>query len=198
MTYGTLDGTLPPSSTASKPTEPQQYSGGTYTDGSTGHIDQGSLPRIPAIPGIPSQGANGQTSVDTSSLKKFADNLDALTDSLGGARTRVVNLQPIAAGTFNEAKTLAQAVTGDNGLQSNYGNSLHLLRQALMDTANSIRSLATKYSTIEEMNQKAGNDLQQLIQGAQGDIQALEQGLQPQGAIQGSSSSQQQSGQQQD
>lgn len=120
--------------------------------------------------------------MDTSSLKKFADNLDTLAEALGGAKTRVDNLQAIAAGTFNEAKALAQTVTGENGLQPNYSKSLHLLRQALMDTASSIRSLATKYSTIEEINQKAGSDLSNLIQQAETDIQALESDLQTQGA----------------
>ena len=161
---------------------PQQYTGGTYTDSSTGHIDQSALPTVPTIPAIPAQSANGNTSVDTSSLKKFADNLDTLAEALGGAKTRVDNLQAIAAGTFNEAKALAQAVTGQNGLQPNYSKSLHLLRQALMDTASSIRSLATKYSTIEEINQKAGSDLSNLIQQAETDIQALESDLQTQGA----------------
>lgn len=161
---------------------PQQYTGGTYTDSSTGHIDQSALPTVPTIPAIPAQSANGNTSVDTSSLKKFADNLDTLAEALGGAKTRVDNLQAIAAGTFNEAKALAQAVTGENGLQPNYSKSLHLLRQALMDTASSIRSLATKYSTIEEINQKAGSDLSNLIQTAETDIQALESDLQTQGA----------------
>ncbi len=161
---------------------PQQYTGGTYTDSSTGHIDQSALPTVPTIPAIPAQSANGNTSVDTSSLKKFADNLDTLAEALGGAKTRVDNLQAIAAGTFNEAKALAQTVTGENGLQPNYSKSLHLLRQALMDTASSIRSLATKYSTIEEINQKAGSDLSNLIQQAETDIQALESDLQTQGA----------------
>ena len=161
---------------------PQQYTGGTYTDSSTGHIDQSALPTVPTIPAIPAQSANGNTSVDTSSLKKFADNLDTLAEALGGAKTRVDNLQAIAAGTFNEAKALAQTVTGENGLQPNYSKSLHLLRQALMDTASSIRSLATKYSTIEEINQKAGSDLSNLIQQAEPDIQALESDLQTQGA----------------
>ena len=161
---------------------PQQYTGGTYTDSSTGHIDQSALPTVPTIPAIPAQSANGNTSVDTSSLKKFADNLDTLAEALGGAKTRVDNLQAIAAGTFNEAKALAQTVTGENGLQPNYSKSLHLLRQALMDTASSIRSLATKYSTIEEINQKAGSDLSNLIQQAETDIQALESDLHTQGA----------------
>ena len=107
-----------------------------------------------------------------------------MADALGQARTRVENLKPVACGTFNEAKKLAQSVTGDNGLQPNYSKSLHLLRQALMDTADSVKTLAGKYSTIEDMNQKAGNDLQQLIQGAQRDTQALQQGLQPQGTKQ--------------
>ncbi|MFJ9907450.1 hypothetical protein ACIRVK_31955 [Streptomyces sp. NPDC101152] len=161
---------------------PQQYNGGTYTDGSTGQIDQSTLPTVPRVPGNSAQGAGGQTSVDTSSLKQFADNMDTLAGTLGVARTRVENLQPVACGTFNEAKTLAQAVTGDNGLQQNYSKSLHLLRQALMDTADSMRTLAGKYSSIEEVNQKAGSDLQQLIQKAQSDTQALGQGQQSQGA----------------
>jgi hypothetical protein len=181
---GALGGNLTSGSSTSTSKTPEQYNGGTYTDGSTGQIDQSTLPTTPRVPGSPTQGANGQTSVDTSSLKTFAENLGTLADALGQARTRVENLKPVACGTFNEAKKLAQSVTGDNGLQPNYSKSLHLLRQALMDTADSVKTLAGKYSTIEDMNQKAGNDLQQLIQGAQRDTQALQQGLQPQGTKQ--------------
>ncbi|MEU2778027.1 hypothetical protein ABZ646_35355 [Streptomyces sp. NPDC007162] len=189
MANGALGGNVTSGSSTSK--TPEQYNGGTYTDSSTGNIDQSTLPAVPRVPGSSAQG-DGKTSVDTSSLKQFADNLGTLADALGEARTRVENLKPVACGTFNEAKSLAQSVTGDNGLQPNYSKSLHLLRQALMDTADSVKTLAGKYSTIEDMNQKAGNDLQQLIQGAQSDTQALQQGLQSPGANGSSSYSQQQ------
>jgi hypothetical protein len=52
--------------------------------------------------------------------------------------------------------------------------SLTALRTALMDTAEGIRTLASKYSTIEEINQNAGNELSQLIQQAQSDLASLQ------------------------
>lgn len=163
-------------------TDPQQYPGAPYSDSSQGHIDHLPLPDTPSIPALSPGDANKPTSVDTLSLKKYADNLDTLADALKLAMTRVTNIRPIKCGTFDEATTLAEKVTGSSGLQTSYGESLHLLRQALMDSASQIRTLAGKYSTIDEINRQAGEELQHLIQGAQGDIQSLEQNLQSQGA----------------
>ncbi|MET7287433.1 hypothetical protein [Streptomyces sp. NPDC005573] len=175
---------------AVKKPEPQQYNGGTYTDGSTGHIDKSSLPPVPAVPVSEKQG-KGKTSVDTSSLKKFADNLDMLADMLDDARIRVKGIKDLAAGSFKEAEDLKKAVTGDRpaggtgdstsgptssgGLRGNYFQALHDLRVVLMQTADNIRHLATKYSTIEDINAKAGSDLTNLINQAEGELQTLQQ-----------------------
>ncbi|MEV6028555.1 hypothetical protein [Streptomyces sp. NPDC052036] len=175
---------------AVKKPEPQPYNGGTYTDGSTGHIDKSSLPPVPAVPVSQKQG-NGKTSVDTSSLKKFADNLDTLADMLGDARTRIQGIKDLAAGSFKEAEDLKRAVTGDRpaggtgdstsdsggsggGLRGNYYQALHDLRVVLKQTAENIRNLATKYSTIEDINAKAGSDLTNLINQAEGELQTLQ------------------------
>jgi hypothetical protein len=155
--------------------EPQQYSGGTYSDGSTGTIDQSELPTLPglSIPGV-STDADGNVRVDTKVLKNYADNLDTLAENVGTAWTRVDHLKDLAAGSFKEAKELEAAVTGDEGLRPHYVDALHHLREALMDTASNLRTLATKYSTIEELNQKGGDDLQTLMTTAAADLQTLQ------------------------
>jgi hypothetical protein len=177
---GDSDNSSSGDSSGSGSDSPQPYPGGLYTDSSQGHIDQSDAP--PDLPTTLTQsgtGGGGNLAVDTSALKQFADNLDTIADALGGARQRLNQLQPIRAGgsEFVEAQNLAKKVTGtsgDGGLQQNTVESLTALRTALMDTADGIRQLATKYSTIEEINQKAGSDLNQLIQQAQGDIQKLQ------------------------
>ncbi|MBY8886057.1 hypothetical protein K7472_14490 [Streptomyces sp. PTM05] len=189
--------------------QPQAYNGSPYSD-STGHVSPGTIPAAPVVP--PTPGPAGPTSVDTSSLRKFADNLDTLADMLGTARDRVGQIPDLAAGAFKEAKDLQSAVTGGEpasapsssgssssassgsgsgstpspppastddsvdgrgGLRGNYHKALHDLRQVLMDTAQNVRTLASKYANIEDINQKAGKDLNQLITTAQKDLQPL-------------------------
>jgi hypothetical protein len=164
-------------SASSGSNSPQAYSGGLYTDTSTGSIDTGQpLPAMPA-PAV-GPGGSGTTSVDTSSLKTFADNLDTISAALGHARTKLNGLQPIRPGgsEFVEAQALKSKVSGDHGdggLQQSFVTSLHALRTALEDTAEGIRTLAGKYSTIEEINAKAGTELHQLIDTANTDVQAI-------------------------
>ncbi|MEU8718384.1 hypothetical protein [Streptomyces sp. NPDC048663] len=157
------------------PKEPQQYSGGTYSDSSQGTIEHSSLPVLPAF-ALPesSNGGAGNVRVDTGVLKKYAENLDELARIVGTARTKVEDLKDIAPGAFKEAEDLKAAVTGDKGLRPNYTKALHDLRTALMDTAKNLRTLATKYSTVEELNQKGGEELRTLITTAQTDLQALQ------------------------
>jgi hypothetical protein len=168
----------PPKATPSTDDTVAQYSGGQYHASNQGTIDTSQVPGMTMQP-IKS-GDGGNLSVDTSSLKTFADNLDTIADVLGQARTRVDNLEPIRAGgsQFIEAQTLATTVGGSGGMKENYLASLHSLRNALMDTADKIRTLAGKYSSIEELNQKAGSDLQQLLGQANTDVQQFESAVQ--------------------
>jgi hypothetical protein len=158
--------------------QPQSYPGGAYVPGS-GTVDTGQ--RIPDMPDVPRVLGNGSgnVSADTTALKVFADNLETIYEDLGTARQKVNDLQPLRAGgeQFVEAQTLTSKITGPRGgegLQGNYLTSLHALRKALKDTADGIRDIAAKYSTIEELNAKAGSDLTHLIQDAQSDIQKLQ------------------------
>jgi hypothetical protein len=160
-------------------TEAQPYTGGAFSDSSQGSIDTSQqIPKMPHVPGASGDGS-ANLSVDTTALKTFADNLDTIADALGRARTRLDQLQPVRAGgsEFVEAQNLASKITGNNGgegLQENFVTSLTALRTALMDSAEGIRKIAGNYSTIEEINQKAGSDLNQLLQQAQGDLQKLQ------------------------
>ncbi|MGW7578911.1 hypothetical protein [Streptomyces sp. NPDC054765] len=164
------------SSSNSSSDEPQHYQGGDYQDTSTGTVDASqALPDMPVIPATSSGG--GDVSVDTTALKKFADNLDTIAEAVGGARDRVVNLQQIRPGSFTEATTLKEKISGGSGgggLQDGLAKSMHDLRQSLMDVADRIRTMANKYSTLEELNGKAGNELHQLMQTAQTDLQKFQ------------------------
>jgi hypothetical protein len=208
MTYGSNDGSsIPNNSQAGAAKGPERYHGGLYTDSSKGHLDHNTVPSPPSVP-PKGQGAGGPTSVDTSSLTKFANNLDTLAEMLGDARNRVGALPDLAAGAFKEAEDLTAVVTGAKpgasaastsgsgsggsssgsssgsgtpddsvdgrgGLRGNFHKSLHDLRQVLMDTAQNVRTLAAKYSTIEELNQKAGEDLRQMISTTEQDLQPI-------------------------
>lgn len=196
----------------------QPYHGGAFTDSATGHLDQSPIPPPPDVPPASQQG-RGNISVDTSSLNKFADNLDGLADMLGTARQRLEGITQFAAGAFKEAEDLkaqvigapsgsgsgsgsskssssagsgsnsapssggsaptpdssTDTVDGEGGLRGNYHRALHDLRTALMETAENVRTLANKYTTIEDINQKAGAELHQLINTAEHDLQSLQQ-----------------------
>jgi hypothetical protein len=75
MTYGTLDGTLPPPPPAPKHT-PQQYDGGTTLPAGQGTYSNDTPFSPPGVPGGKSGGKG--TTVDTPSMKLFADNMDKL------------------------------------------------------------------------------------------------------------------------
>ncbi|MEU2743385.1 hypothetical protein ABZ656_51140 [Streptomyces sp. NPDC007095] len=167
------DGTLPPDT--EEEYTPQKYQGGDYTDSSQGTVEPGGLPTIPGIPANATDGSGKNTSVDTSSLKTFADNLDVLADSVDSAYNRVLNLKPLAPGghSFAEAQNLKKAVTGDKGdagLQPSFVLALHHLEEGLMKTARAIRDLAGKYSSLEDLNREAGKELSGLMKDAQGYI----------------------------
>lgn len=166
------------SSDSSSDGDPEHYSGGEYTNSSTGTIDTGQkMPDMPTPPKGSSE-SGGDVSVDTTALKKFADNLDTIAAAVSGARKRVDGLLPIAPGTFTEAVALKAKIsggTGGGGLQEGLTVSMHDLNQALSDTADKIRTMANKYATLEEVNDKAGTELSQLMQSARSELQSFQQ-----------------------
>ncbi|MCA1217017.1 hypothetical protein [Streptomyces sp. 8L] len=174
--YENADGSM---DTGGDDSEVQPYSGDTYDPSTQGTVDTGQkMPEMPDTPRV-TGGSTTHLSVSTSALKVFADNLETIADALGKARNQLDQVAPIRAGAseFAEAQALANKITGadgDESLQQNYLGSLAALRNALIDTADGIRQIAGNYSTIEEVNEKAGSDLSQLLQQAQGDIQKVE------------------------
>lgn len=165
----------PATDTDTSTSTPDQYPGGAYNDGSQGTLDPTATPPIPLSPSRATDSSGRSTSVDTSSLKTFADNLDTLADMVGGAKTRVDNIPDLAPGgaDFKEAQELKKAVTGDEGLRPNFSKALHDVRTSLMDTADSMRALAAKYTSMEDLNQKAGTALNDLVQQAGSDLKTL-------------------------
>ncbi|MFD7917709.1 hypothetical protein ACFV3R_00475 [Streptomyces sp. NPDC059740] len=160
--------------------DPQHYDGGEYDGSTSGTVNTGqSVPDMPPPVASDDSDNGGDVSVDTMALKRFADNLDTIADAVGGARTRVDHLAPILPGKFKEAETLQAKISGGpqggGGLQQGLVDSMHGLRQALMETAEKIRAMANKYDTLEELNNKAGSELTDLMQTAQRDLQAFQQ-----------------------
>lgn len=151
------------------------YDGPGYTE-NDGHLTKSPLPPPPKVPQNGNQNSSGRSSVDTSALKVFADNLDTLAYYLGDAREKVEDLKDLEGGAFKEAEDLKKVVTGTSdakGLRENLDQSLHDIRTVLMDTAKNIRTLTSKYSSIEEINQKAGSELETLIDTAESELTTL-------------------------
>ncbi|MFE3885224.1 hypothetical protein ACFXPQ_20345 [Streptomyces lydicus] len=172
-TYGNNNSSYDSSSSSSSD-DPQHYQGGAYDDTSKGTVDTSqTIPVLPKIP-VTSTSGGGDVSVDTTALKKFADNLDTIAEVVRGAMDRVDHIGEIRPGTFTEADALKAKISGPGGLKEGLVKAMHDVRQSLMDIADKIRTLANKYSTLEELNGKAGNELHQLIQDAQTDLQSFQ------------------------
>ncbi|MGQ4514540.1 hypothetical protein [Streptomyces sp. DW26H14] len=172
MTYGTLDGTLPPD-----PPPPehkaQEWDGkpdlgtghGTYTDAS---------PFTP--PAVPKKDGSGKgTSVDTPSMKVFADNLDLLLKPLTTASDALKPVS-VAPGAFYHANSIRTKVTGtngDDGLKAQYLKVLTDLSNGLTDLRDGVRTLAKKYKTIDDANGMKSKDLTDAMDGVSDDFNLM-------------------------
>ncbi|MEW1862297.1 hypothetical protein OG896_00475 [Streptomyces sp. NBC_00669] len=172
MTYGTLDGTLPPSPPAPKHTA-QAYDGGTTLPAGQGTYSNDTPFTPPSVPGG-TDGGKG-TSVDTPSMDVFADNIDKL---IAPTQAAAKKLDPVstAPGAFYHADQIRSKVNGlnaDSGLKAQYGKVLADLVQGLGDLRDGVRQLASRYSTLEDANKMTSQDLQTAMQSADGDFSVL-------------------------
>lgn len=154
------------------------YDGADFNPNSKGTVDTGQpMPDMPD--GLQTDSGNGgDVSVDTKVLKQFADNLETIGEGVKKAWDRADQIQPIKPGLFTEALDLKGKINGSSGsggLQQNLALSLDSLQTALTHTAEGIRTLANKYSTMEEVNAKAGSELHSLMSQASTDLQQFQQ-----------------------
>ncbi|BBB02279.1 hypothetical protein RVR_10139 [Actinacidiphila reveromycinica] len=172
MTYGTLDGTLPP-----KPSPPphkaQQYDGGTTLPTGQGTYSNDTPFDAPPVPG--GSGGGKGTTVDTPSMTVFADNIDKL---IAPTQAAAKKLDPIsvAPGAFYHADQIRTKVNGlnaDDGLKAQYGKVLSDLVQGLGDLRDGVRQLASNYSTLEDANKMTSQDLDTAMQSTNGDFSVL-------------------------
>ncbi|MEW2520815.1 hypothetical protein [Actinacidiphila alni] len=172
MTYGTLDGTLPPD-----PPKPkhklEEYDGGTTLPDGSGVYSDGTPFDPPSVPG--GSGGGKGTSVDTPSMTLFADNIGKLVPPTQAASKK---LEPIsvAPGAFYHAdqiRTKVSGLNGDAGLKSQYVKVLADLAQGLGDLRDGVTQLAAKYTSLEDANSMTATDLQTAMQSATGDFTAL-------------------------
>ncbi|MDI5963750.1 hypothetical protein POF50_026575 [Streptomyces sp. SL13] len=173
MTYGTLDGTLPPANTP-PPHQAQQYGGGTTVPPGHGTFTSSDPFTPPAVPG--GSGASGRgTSVDTPTMNLFADNIDKLIAPTQQASQKLGGTS-VAPGAFYHADAMRTKVNGpnaDDGLKESYVKVLADLGQGLGDLRDGIRSLAQKYSTVEDASTMTSTDLQNALQATSGDFTTL-------------------------
>ncbi|WP_329172974.1 MULTISPECIES: hypothetical protein [unclassified Streptomyces] len=172
MTYGTLDGTLPPAPPAPKHTA-EQYGGGTTLPPGQGTYTNDTAFTPPAVPG----GADGGkgTTVDTPSMELFADNIDKLIAPTQQAARKLdpVNTAPGAFYHADQIRTKVNGLNADAGLKAQYGKVLADLVQGLGDLRDGVRELASRYSTVEDANKMTSQDLQTAMQSANGDFSVL-------------------------
>jgi hypothetical protein len=137
----------------------------------------GPTPVAVEAPQVPTgTGKGGSTVVNTPSLDQFASNMGQLAEPVKKAYTMVLNMKPVLPGDFFDAYKLAQATTGDGGLQAKYLTLLHSLGQGLTDIGSGCQQLSQKYSTIEEDNKMSADDVMSAMQPAQGDFSKFTSG----------------------
>ncbi len=172
MTYGTLDGTLPP-----PPPKPkhdlQQYDGGTTLPAGQGTYSNDTPFSPPGVPG--GKGGGKGTTVDTPSMKLFADNMDKLIAPTQAAAKKLdtVSTAPGAFYHADQIRTKVNGLNADDGLKAQYGKVLADLVQGLGDLRDGVRELASRYATLEDANKMTATDLDKAMQSANGDFSVL-------------------------
>ncbi|MCF3964934.1 hypothetical protein [Streptomyces fuscigenes] len=172
MTYGTLDGTLPP------PPPPPEHKAQEWDGSSTlgnGHgTYTNSNPFTP--PPVPSKGGGGKgTAVDTPSMKLFADNLDLLLQPLQKASDALTPVT-VASGAFyhaNQIRTKVTGTNGDDGIKAQYIKVLSDLTNGLTDLREGVKTLAAKYKTIDDANGMKSKDLTDAMDGVTDDFNSM-------------------------
>ncbi len=167
MTYGTLDGTLPPAPTP-PPYQPQTYSG-SHT-GAPGDVPPVSEPTgIGDGPKPPTAGGGGKdVAVDTVAMKTVAANVLQLCEAAKRSYDQLdVDVHP---GAFGQANTMRTRV---NGVGADFKVVLDKLGDGLTDLSKAMTDLARKYEDTEDDNTVKGTDVTKAMQDAATDFGAI-------------------------
>ncbi len=127
-----------------------------------------TTPKVPST----AKSGNGQTTVNTSALKQFADNIDQLTPQIRSTIDDLGNVT-IAAGAFPKAVTLATTITGSGQLRDNLVSALTSMRDTLEDLSPAIRKIAADYTKSEDLNNIKVADYERYMTQVAGDISGL-------------------------
>lgn len=156
------------------PVHPQHYDGATTITSGTGtpHSNVHFTP-----PPVPSKGRSGKgTSVDTPSMKLFADNIDALIQPVQRMYSELQNVKAVAPGGFYHGYELKSKVDGPNGgdgLHHQYLLVLHDLANGLADVRDGVRVLAGKYKTMDDAAHMKATDLSKAMSDSGTDFDSL-------------------------
>jgi hypothetical protein len=148
----------------------QQYGGGTSVPAGSGTFTNDNPWTVPHVP--TGTGSGSGTSVDTISLDRFADNIDAMIQPTATAGTTLKTVS-VAPGAFYHANQMRSSVNGPNGdagLKEQYIKTLSDLGQGLADLRDGIRQLSTTYTNIEDANTMKATDFQTAMSSSQGDF----------------------------
>ncbi|WP_328605158.1 ESX-1 secretion-associated protein [Amycolatopsis sp. NBC_00345] len=162
MTYGTLDGTLPPPAD-DKPKGPFT-SPGDQTPPDPGHqwIPTGDVGTPPTVPGGSEHPGKGVTTVNTKAMRTFADNMRTLAD---GPLSKIpgdldaVNIKPGVFATAHDK--LIQPIVGEGGLRDTTRTTVQDLVTALNDAADAVTKAANAYENADEANKMTTDEYNQ-------------------------------------
>lgn len=177
MTYGTLDGTLPPKEPPPPPAL-QDWNGSWKppADGSASNPDGAPAINPPDVPGKKDGNGSGKTTVNTPSMKIFAENINTLLTPLNKSLELLQALPPVAAGDFHTSKVMKKMITGDAGdgmLQSGFETVLKKCIKTITDTHEAVSKLARDYENIDDLNKLTGQQLTRAMGDVGSDINAV-------------------------
>ena len=164
--------TTPPPSQAS----PTPWDGKPSVGSGDGTANDNHKFTPPPVPSNEGPGT-GTTSVDTPSMTVFASNIDLLIKPVTDAKAA---LQPVtlATGAFYHAYQIHSGVTGPNddaGIKGPYLKALTDLLDGLTDLSDGVKTLAKKYTTIEDANNMKAQDLKDAMSKSTGDLNQMMQ-----------------------
>jgi hypothetical protein len=180
MTYGTLDGTIAPPPPPPPPPLQSWNDGKPWTYNPPADQNATNPPDAPPInaPNVPGKkdGSSGTTSVDTPSMKVFADNINQLLAPLQKSLSLLQALPPVAAGDFHTSQVIKKMITGDAGdgmLQAGFETVLKKCIKTVTDTHEAVNKLALDYKNIDDLNKLTGQQLSRAMGDVGSDIQAV-------------------------
>jgi len=181
MTYGELDGTIRPKDPPPPPAMQPWNDGKSWDwkppdDISATNPDGSPAITPPDVPGKKDGSGSGKTTVNTPSMKIFAQNINTLLDPLHESLKLLQALPPVAGGDFHTSKVMKTLITGDAGdgmLQSGFETVLRKCIKTVTDTHEAVSKLARDYENIDDLNKLTGQQLSRAMGDVGSDINAV-------------------------